>query len=222
MHFDILTLFPQQFENFTQTSIIGRAVDAGHISITTHNIRDYTTDKHNRVDDTPYGGGAGMVMTCQPLWDCIHAVKAMRDDNAPVIYMTPQGQKFTQQIAEESVEKYTRIILLCGHYEGIDQRIRGSLVDAEWRIGDYVLSGGELAAQVVTDAISRLVPGVLGNHDSADEESFSSALGRKQEYPHYTKPQEFQGMKVPDILLSGHHAEIKKWQLQQVKSIDIK
>ncbi|MCB9809931.1 tRNA (guanosine(37)-N1)-methyltransferase TrmD [Candidatus Peribacteria bacterium] len=219
MRFDVLTLFPEAFQSFLTTSIIGRAVAAGHIEVVLHDIRDYSTDKHRKVDDVPYGGGAGMVILCQPLFAAIEAVKALADDHAPVIYLTPQGLALTQQRCEEYVEQrqLQRMILLCGHYEGIDERVREALVDEELRIGDYVLSGGELPAQVLMDSLARLVPGVLGNDASAKEESFSLALGRAQEYPHYTRPAEYQGMRVPEVLLSGHHAEITAWRLAHVR-----
>lgn len=209
MRIDLLTLFPDLLLPYFQDSILKRAVDSGSLELHVHNIRDYSTDKHKKVDDTPYGGGAGMLMTCQPLFDAIEAVKAL--NAGPVIYMAPQGETFTQMKAESLAES-SGFILLCGRYEGIDQRVRDALVDQEISIGDYVLTGGELPALVVVDAVARLIPGVLGDEASAHMDSFSPGLNRKKEHPHYTKPAEFRGMKVPEVLLSGNHAEIEKWR----------
>jgi len=191
-----------------------RALSEGIIELHVHNIRDYSTDKHNKVDDTPYGGGAGMLMTCQPLFDAIRSVKAQ--NKGPVIFFTPQGQRFTQEKAEE-LSRLKECIFLCGRYEGIDQRVRDELVDEELSIGDFVLTGGELPALTVMDAASRLIPGVLGAEESAAEDSFSIALDRQLEYPHYTKPAEFEGLAVPEVLLSGHHGEIDKWRKEHRK-----
>ncbi len=212
MIFDILTLFPEFFDSFCRTSIIGRACENNLISIRCHNIRDFSDDKHKKVDDVPYGGGAGMVMTPQPLFDAITYVKKLTNDDAPVLFLTPQGKIFKQEHAEMYTQKYTRIILLCGHYEGIDQRIRDTLIDGEISIGQFVLTGGELPAQIFIDALSRLIPGVLGKEESHQEESFSVKLDRNLEYPHYTRPAIFKDMAVPDILLSGHHAHIEQWR----------
>ncbi len=212
MRFDVLTLFPELFDSFLTTSIIGRAIEAKKIEVNLFNIRDFSEDKHKKVDDVPFGGGAGMVMTPQPLFDAIEHVKNLKKDKAPVVFLTPHGQTFRQEIAEEMSEKYTRIILLCGHYEGIDQRVREHLVDQEISIGEYVLTGGELPAQVVIDGVARLCPEVLGKSESHEEESFSAKLDRQCEYPHYTRPADFRGTKVPEVLLSGHHAEIEKWR----------
>ncbi len=216
MKFHILTLFPEMFSGFLNESILKKAQGKGVIEIILHNIRDYSSDKHKKVDDTPYGGGAGMVMSPQPLFDCIEAVKKQAP-KAPVIYLTPKGERLTQARVEKLNKKFDQIILLCGHYEGIDQRVIDALVDQELSIGDFVLSGGELAAMVVVDALSRLVPGALGNNESHQEESFSKSLDRKKEYPHYTRPPEFRGMKVPEVLLGGHHAQIEKWRRSQLK-----
>lgn len=199
------------FQGFLNESILKKAQGNGHIQITLHDIRDYSKDKHHKVDDTPYGGGAGMVFTPQPLFDCIEKVKELVPE-APVIYLSPRGRRLTQSRAERLNTNFAQYILICGHYEGIDQRVIDSLVDFELSIGDYVLSGGELGAMVFVDVISRLVPGVLGNDESHQEESFSKKLDRKKEYPHYTKPAEFRGMKVPEVLLGGNHAEIEKWR----------
>lgn len=213
MRFDVLTLFPEAFDSFVSTSIIGRAIESGKIEVVLHDIRKFTTDKHNKVDDVPYGGGAGMVMTCQPLFDAIEHVRGLKKDTAPVIFLTPHGERLDQNLVESLTEiPDERIILLCGHYEGIDQRIRDNCVDREISIGDFVLTGGEIPAQILIDAVGRLMPGVLGKEESHQEESFSEKLDRKTEYPHYTRPADFNGWKVPDVLLSGHHAEIEKWR----------
>lgn len=216
MIFHIITLFPEMFHGFLNESILKKAQGRGAVSIFLHNPRDFSADKHRKVDDTPYGGGAGMVFTPQPLFDCIEHVKKLAP-KAPVIYLSPKGPRLTQSRAEKLNKKFDQYILLCGHYEGIDQRVIDALVDSELSIGDFVLSGGELAAMVAVDVLSRLAPGVLGNDLSAEEETFSEKLGRKKEYPHYTKPAEFRGMKVPDVLLTGHHAEIEKWRRKQLR-----
>lgn len=216
MHFHILTLFLEMFNGFLNESILKKAQGNGVISITLHNIRDYSKDKHKKVDDNPFGGGAGMVFTPQPLFDCIEAVKKMVP-KAPVIYLTPKGHRLTQTRVERLSKKADSLILLCGHYEGVDQRVIDALVDEELSIGDYVLSGGELGAMVVVDAVSRLVPGAIGKEASHEEETFSKKLDRKKEYPHYTRPSEFRGMKVPEVLLNGNHAEIEKWRHEQLR-----
>ena len=216
MQFHILTIFPEMFQGFLNESILKKAQGKGVIEINIHNIRDYSKDKHKKVDDTPYGGGAGMVFTPQPLFDAIEAVKKL-SQKAPVIYLSPRGLRLSQIRAEKLNTKFDQYILICGHYEGIDQRVIDELVDFELSIGDFVLSGGELAAMVFVDVMSRLVPGTLGNEASHQEESFSKKLDRKKEYPHYTKPAEFRGVKVPDVLLGGHHAEIEKWRRSQLR-----
>lgn len=216
MKFHVLTIFPEMFKGFTNESILKKAQGKGVIEIEIHDIRKFSKDKHKKTDDTPYGGGAGMVFTPQPLFDCIEKVKKMAP-NAPVIYMTPKGDRLTQIRAEKLSTKFTQLILLCGHYEGIDERVVQHLVDMELSIGDYVLSGGEIPAMVTIDVLSRLVPGALGNDESHLEETFSKKLKRKKEYPHYTKPAEFRGMKVPDVLLSGNHAEIEKWRERHLR-----
>lgn len=220
MRFDILTLFPEAFTSFKTTSILGRAINSGIIEVNCFDIRDFADNKHKKVDDVPYGGGAGMVMMCQPLFDAIKRVRALKDDHAPVIFFTPHGQTFNQTIADEyarrHTEKQARVILLCGHYEGIDQRIREHLVDHEISLGNYVLTGGELPAQIFIDAVGRLIPGVIGKEASHLEESFSAQLGRDTiEYPHYTRPENFNGWAVPEVLLSGHHAKIEQWRQEQ-------
>ncbi|KGX93188.1 tRNA (guanine-N1)-methyltransferase [Pontibacillus halophilus JSM 076056 = DSM 19796] len=213
MHIDILTLFPDMFQGVMNTSILKRAQDMGAFSYETVNFRDYTESKHNKVDDTPYGGGAGMVLSPQPLFDAVEAVKEKRtaEKSPRIVLMCPQGEPYTQQKAEE-LAKEEHVIFLCGHYEGYDERIRTHLATDEISIGDYVLTGGELGSMVVIDSVVRLLPGVLGNEASAPEDSFSSGL---LEHPHYTKPANFRGIEVPEILRSGNHAKIDEWRHQQ-------
>lgn len=211
MRFDILTLFPDMFEHVFSESIIGRAQKKGIIQVNPINIRDFSKDKHRKTDDYPYGGGAGMVMTPQPIYDAWLSIVEGLSYKPPVIYLTPQGKLFNQDMVVE-LSKYNHIILLCGHYEGVDERIIEEIVDMEISIGDYILTGGEIPAMVVIDAVSRLVPGVLSNEESHLHESIYSGL---LEYPQYTRPYEFLGKKVPDILLTGHHANIEKWRLEQ-------
>ncbi len=227
MHFHILTLFPEMVMDGLMTSITGRAVKNGLISIETVNIRDYSGNKHNQVDDYPYGGGAGMVMQPGPVYRAYEAVmgqierrgeemEADRQTGLPkrtvrVVYMTPQGRVFNQSIAQELAGEED-LILLCGHYEGIDERVLEMIVTDHLSIGDYVLTGGELPAMVVVDAVSRLIPGVLNNDNSAQYESFHDNL---LEYPQYTRPEEFMGQRVPEVLLSGHHKRIEEWRREQ-------
>lgn len=211
MKFDVLTLFPEMFKSLEE-SIIGKAKEKNLIDINLINIRDFSKDKHKKVDDTPYGGGAGMVMKADVVYD---AFKSIKQDNAKVIYLTPQGKTLNQKKVEE-LSKESHLILLCGHYEGIDQRIIDLIVTDEVSIGDYVLTGGELPALIMIDSISRLIPGVLSQNESFEEESFKDDL---LEYPHYTRPREFMGMKVPDVLLSGNHQNIEKWRLEESKKI---
>lgn len=206
MHFDIFTLFPGMFQGPLTESILKRAQERDLLSIALHNIRDATTDKHHVVDDYPYGGGAGMVMKPDPIFASVEAVY----QGGPIILMTPQGRVFNQQIARELAQE-PRITLLCGHYEGIDERVIRHLVTDELSIGDYVLTGGELAAMIVVDAVSRLLPGVLAE-GSTEEESHSHDL---LEYPHYTRPPEFRGWRIPDVLLSGHHEQIARWRRKE-------
>jgi len=209
MRFDILTIFPEIFNSYLNESIIKRALKSKLIKIHIHDIRKFSKDKHKKVDDVPFGGGAGMVMTPQPLYDAITAIKKL--NKGPVIFLSPKGKTLTQARAENFSKKES-LILVCGRYEGIDQRIRETIIDLEISIGNYVLTGGELPAMVLLDSVSRLIPGVLGKEESHQEDSFSKALNRKKEYPHYTRPSEFKGMKVPEVLLSGHHAKIDKWR----------
>ena len=209
MKIDILTLFPEMFTGFLETSIIKRARDNGYADITVHNFRDYTLDKHNRVDDYPYGGGAGMVLMCEPIF---RAIEAIRTDDSLVIMMSPSGQVFKQEVAV-NLSKKKHLILLCGHYEGFDERIR-TIVDMEMSIGDYVLTGGEVPAMAITDAVTRLIPGVI-TEESLDSESFNDGL---LDYPNYTRPADFRGMKVPEVLLSGHHKNIEDYrQAERIK-----
>jgi tRNA (guanine37-N1)-methyltransferase len=206
MHFDIFTLFPGMFEGPFSESILKRAQEKGLLSIDLHNIRDVTTDRHHIVDDYPYGGGAGMVMKPEPIFNAVESVYK----GGPIILLTPQGRLFNQEIAR-SLAQEPRVTLICGHYEGVDERVREHLVTDELSIGDYVLTGGELAAMVVVDAVSRLIPGVLAA-DSTGEESHSNNL---LEYPQYTRPPEFRGWRIPDILLSGHHEQIARWRRKE-------
>ena len=203
MKFDVLTLFPEMFEPIKQ-SIIGKAEEKKLIDINLINIRDFSKNKHKKVDDTPYGGGAGMVMQADVVYDAYNSIK---DENAKVIYLTPQGKVLNQKKVEE-LSKQEHLILICGHYEGIDQRVIDKIVDEEISIGDYVLTGGELPAMVLIDSVSRYVDGVLSK-GSTSEESFSQGI---LEYPQYTRPETFEGVKVPEILLSGHHENINKWR----------
>ena len=211
MRIDIATLFPELCEAVLGESIIGRARRAGKLEIHCHNIRDYTQDKHRRVDDTPYGGGKGMLMQTEPIYNCYQAVCEMIAAKPHVIYMSPKGQPFSQQRAIE-LREYENIFILCGHYEGVDQRVLDEIVDEEISLGDYVLTGGELGALVVADAVGRLCPGVLSEEVCLPEESHYSGL---LEYPQYTRPPVWHGMEVPAVLSSGHHANILKWQREQ-------
>lgn len=211
MKYYVMTLFPEMIEQGMNTSILGRAIEEGIIELDVRNIRDYTLDKHMKVDDYPYGGGAGMVMEAEPVYRCFEAICSEVGHRPRVVYLTPQGSVFDQTMAKEfSVED--NIVFLCGHYEGIDERVLEEIVTDYVSIGDYVLTGGELPAMVMMDAIARLVPGVLNNEDSAETESFSDGL---LEYPQYTRPVEILGRKVPDVLRSGHHEKIRKWRQEQ-------
>jgi tRNA (guanine37-N1)-methyltransferase len=231
MRFDVFTLFPPIFESPLQESILKRAIEAGLIEVRLHNIRDFATDKHHVTDDYPYGGGGGMVMKPEPIFAAVESVLGMQnaefgmqndESNAgsairhpqskiPIILLTPQGRLFDQSVARE-LAQHDRLALICGRYEGVDERVREHLATDEISVGDYVLTGGELAALVIVDALSRLRPGVLGDPDASFDDSHSDGL---LEYPHYTRPPEFRGWRVPDVLLSGHHAEVARWRRRQ-------
>jgi tRNA (guanine37-N1)-methyltransferase len=209
VHIDILTLFPQMFQGMFDSGILKRAIDQKLVSVGVHNIRDYSHDKHRTVDDYPYGGGAGMVLKPEPIFEAIESIK--REPEAPIILLTPQGRLFRQQIAQE-LSRYSHLILICGHYEGVDERVSEHLATNEISIGDYVLSGGELAAMVVIDAVVRLLPGVLGSATSPLDDSHVAGL---LEYPQYTRPATYRGWPVPEVLLSGNHAQIASWHREQ-------
>ncbi len=209
MKISILTLFPEVFEPYFRSSIASRAIESGLLDVEMVNIRDYSTDKHHRVDDYPFGGGAGLIMGPQSIFDAIMDVK--KYNPAPVIYLSPCGKTLDNHLARE-LSNDKGLILLCGHYEGVDQRVLDELVDYEVSIGDYVLTGGELPAMVLVDAMMRFIPGVVGSEDVHEEESFEDGL---LEYPQYTRPADFEGHKVPEVLLSGHHENIRKWRRQR-------
>lgn len=217
MHFDILTLFPAMVENVLSESIIGRAQKNGILEVQAHNIRDYSENKHRRVDDTPYGGGRGMLMAAPPVWNCWQAVLAGAGEGEHIrtIYLSPRGKTFTQEDAGR-LSQYDRLILLCGHYEGIDQRAVDAVADEEISIGDYVLTGGELPACILADSVGRLIDGVLPEAECHEKESFEKYL---LEYPQYTRPEVFRGEHVPEVLLSGHHENIDKWRLDQAEEV---
>ena len=209
MRFDVITIFPKMFEPILGESMLKRGQDNKKIKVVVHDLRDYTEDKHRKVDDRPFGGGPGMVMTPQPIVDAVKKIKGKR--KAKVILMCPTGKTLTQASAKR-LAKEKNLIIICGHYEGIDERVRKMVVDESLSIGDYVLTGGELPALVLIDCIARLIPGVVGREASIQEESFEHNL---LEYPHYTRPANFRGTKVPNVLLSGHHKKITKWRLEQ-------
>ena len=215
MKFDVLTLFPGMFEAVLGDSIIARAEKAGIIEMDFINIRDFSTNKHHKTDDYPYSGGGGMLMTPQPIYDAYKSIENKADKKPHTIYMSPQGKTFTQQKAKELAE-YEHIVILCGHYEGVDQRVLDLIVDEEISIGDFVLTGGEIPAMAVIDSVSRMLPGVLSGEENFTNESHFSGL---LEHPQYTRPEEFMGMKIPDVLLSGHHKKIEEWKRQ--KSLEI-
>ena len=211
-----MTLFPEIFHSYMNESIMKRAIEKEIIEVHVYNIRDFSTNKHKKVDDYPFGGGAGMLMTPQPIYDTYkHIIDTHNIENPRVVYLTPKGQVYKQEIAQD-LSLGEDIILLCGHYEGIDQRIIDLIVTDEVSIGDYVLTGGELPALIMIDSIARLIPGVLSQNESFEEESFKDDL---LEYPHYTRPREFMGMQVPDVLLSGNHKRIEQWRLEESKKI---
>ncbi|MBI4285450.1 MAG: tRNA (guanosine(37)-N1)-methyltransferase TrmD [Chloroflexi bacterium] len=211
MRFDILTLFPEMFDCLVGTSILKRAIERGHVSLATYNIRDWTHDRHHTADDTPYGGGSGMVLKPEPIFEAVDSIKEDGAWPAPVVLLTPQGRLFTQEIARELAGP-DRLILICGRYEGVDERVHRYLATDEISIGDYVLSGGELPAMVVVEAVTRLLPGVLGSAASPLDDSHVSGL---LEYPQYTRPAVYRDYPVPEILLSGNHAQIARWRREQ-------
>ncbi len=211
MQIEVVTLFPQMFTALSDNGVTGRAIQKGLVRLGTVNPRDFTDDRHNTVDDRPYGGGPGMVMMVEPLRKAIRAAREKLAGKAKVIYLSPQGRKLDQQGLQQLAENQ-QMILLCGRYEGIDERLIETEVDEEWSIGDYVISGGELAAMVVIDGVTRLVPGALGHADSAQQDSFMNGL---LDTPHYTRPEVLDGMAVPDVLLSGNHSNIETWRLKQ-------
>ncbi len=223
MRIDILTLFPEMFVGPLTESILKRATLAKLLDIRVHNIRDFATGKHRQVDDAPYGGGAGMLMMCEPIVAAIESIsdegvrgnQGVRGVKPHRVYLSPRGKRLKQIAVERMARKHEWLILLCGHYEGVDQRVIDGWIDEELSIGDYVLTGGELPAMVLVDALARQIPGVLGKNESAHEESFSKSLKRKREYPHYTRPEVFRDKRVPDILLSGNHAKIEEWRKNQ-------
>ena len=221
MRFDIMTLFPDMVNNILGESIIGRAQKSGAVEINLYNIRDYSEDKHRRVDDTPYGGGKGMLMRAPPIYNCYSTILdeqkkvGFESENRRVIYMSPAGKVLNQKKAEE-LSKYDNIIILCGHYEGVDRRIIDEIVDEEISIGDFVLTGGEVPAAILVDCVSRLLPGVLSDPECYEKESISSGM---LEYPQYTRPYEYHGVRVPDVLISGHHANIDKWREESAREL---
>lgn len=209
MQFDVITLFPELIQNYCDSSIIGRAQKSEVIKVNTINPRDYSEDKHKKVDDTPYGGGAGMVLMCQPFFDAIESIPRVK--KSVNILLTPQGETYSHKKAVD-LSQYDQLVLICGHYEGFDERIRTGIDLIEISLGDFVLTGGEIAALTIIDSVSRLIPGSLGKQESACEDSFYNGL---LEYPHYTRPYDYRGMCVPDVLLSGNHKEIEKWRRKE-------
>lgn len=211
MWIGVISLFPEMFRAVVDYGVTGRAVKNGLLNVTCWNPRDFTYDRHRTVDDRPYGGGPGMLMMVQPLRDAIHEAKAAAGDGARVIYLSPQGRKLDQEGVRQ-LATHQKLILVCGRYEGIDERVIRTEIDEEWSIGDYVLSGGELPAMVLIDSVSRFIPGVLGHESSAEEDSFADGL---LDCPHFTRPEVLEGVEVPPVLLSGNHAEIRRWRLKQ-------
>jgi len=213
MRFDVITLFPEMFSGYLQQSLLGKAIDQGLVDIHLHDLRQWATDKHHRIDDRPYGGGPGMVLMVEPVVRCVEEIRAIGDEPGQLVLLTPQGEVLRQPVVER-LASYRRIILLSGRYEGFDQRTIDILHPLELSIGDFVLNGGEVAAMVAIDAVIRLVPGVLGDEKSCIDDSFSTG-NRLLEYPHYTRPREFRGEKVPEVLVSGDHAAIEQWRREQ-------
>ncbi len=220
MRFDIITIFPEIFDSYFSESIIGRAQKSGLIEIKIHNLRDYTSDKHKKVDDTPYGGGAGMVMKIEPVWRCVQSLKSKTNpvktgQKTRIVLFSAKGKRYTQKDAQ-ILKKYDNLIFICGRYEGVDERVAKYIADEEISLGDFVLTGGEIPAMAVVDSITRLIPGVLGNEESVKEESHSQE--GYLEYPQYTKPEEFGAWKVPKVLLSGNHQKISEWRKKYSKN----
>ena len=211
MRFEIITIFPEFFENIFSYSIIKRAIEKKLIEINVYNLRDFTLDKHKTVDDKPFGGGCGMVFKPEPIFRAVEFIKEKRGENLRIILLSPQGKLFNQEKAKE-LSKYKNLVLICGHYEGVDERVVRYLVEEEISIGDYILTGGEIPALVIIDCVSRILPGVLGKEDSLKEESFSRGI---LEYPQYTRPRKFRNFSVPEVLLSGDHKTIEKWRLKE-------
>jgi tRNA (guanine37-N1)-methyltransferase len=214
MRFNIITIFPRIFDSYFSESILKRAQKVGKVEIIIHNLRDWTSDKHKTVDDTPYGGGAGMVLKIEPLWKCIKSIKKKKKSR--IILFSAKGKRYTQGDARR-LSKYENLILICGRYEGVDERVAEYVADEEVSIGDYVLTGGELPAMILVDSITRLLPGVLGNSKSIEEESFKNIQNSYLEHPQYTKPETFNGWKVPKVLLSGNHKDIEEWRKEHSK-----
>jgi tRNA (guanine37-N1)-methyltransferase len=212
LRFDVLTLFPGIFEGYLQQSLLKKAIDAGLVSVHLWNFRDWATDRHKSVDDTPYGGGPGMLIRCEPVYSCVEAVQAAAEPLGKLIMLSPQGRQLDQRLIEELAAQ-PRILLLCGRYEGFDERIAEGLQPLQVSVGDFICNGGEVPAMLVIDAVIRLVPGVLGDETSAKYDSFAAA--GQLEYPQYTRPREFRGMTVPEVLLNGNHQEIAKWRAEQ-------
>ena len=213
MRFDVLTLFPAMFSGYLEQSLLGKAIERGCLDVHVHDMRNWSTDPHHKVDDRPYGGGPGMVLQVGPVVECVEAVRQLAEEPAELILLTPQGKVLNQRVVEELAEP-SRLIVICGRYEGFDQRIIDILQPTELSIGDYVLNGGEVAAMVLVDAVMRLIPGVLGDESSNVDDSFSSG-NRLLEFPHYTRPREYRGRSVPEVLLSGDHEAIGRWRAEQ-------
>ena len=214
MRFDILTLFPEMFPGYLSQSILSKSINRGLVDIQVHDLRDWTTDRHQKMDDRPFGGGPGMILMVEPVVRCVREVRAMSEDSGQLILLTPQGQTWNQQSVEGLVEAQKRYILLCGRYEGFDQRVIDILEPLEISVGDFILNGGEVAAMVLVDSLVRMVPGVLGDDMSNWDDSFSRG-NRLLEYPQYTRPREFEGRAVPPVLLGGNHQEIERWRRQK-------